>query len=267
MIKILFFCVFFMSKLAQASPDWMRRISDDKKISEITILGTHNSIALHGGDYAACQTLSLKEQLEIGVRFLDIRCRAKNGDFHLVHGIADQKMLFTEAVEICQQFLDAHPSETILVSIMEQASRGLKAGEVGEIFKRVVEKNKSLWYLKNEIPSVREARGKLVVITRNKEIAGIPWRAFSIQDAFWISRQHTLDDKWQKIVHHFQNNKTQSINYASCTGILNPPNYTANIINKKLIHYLKANKADSSKVNGIVVVDFVTKKLAKQILP
>src|SRR5262245_27175119 len=54
---------------------WMKKLADSKKLSELTIPGTHDTCALHGGDIPKCQAWSLKDQLEAGIRFIDIRCR------------------------------------------------------------------------------------------------------------------------------------------------------------------------------------------------
>ena len=55
--------------------DWMAALDDAASLRSLTLPGTHDSGALHSiADVSGkCQTLSVKEQLKIGVRFLDIR--------------------------------------------------------------------------------------------------------------------------------------------------------------------------------------------------
>ena len=253
----------------EASPyaAWMKVESDHAKISELTILGTHNACALHGGDYGACQSLELKAQLELGVRFLDIRCQWKDDDLHIVHGIADQKMRFSEVMDICQTFLDENPSEMLLMSIKEQHSQKRKAGDFGKTFKRILKdgKRKSSWLQQKKLPTLGEGRGKIVVVSRNNEIDGIPWGVFQIQDKFWINKKQSIGQKWQAIIKHFgvikELNKP-SINFTSCTGVFNPPNFTASKVNPKLIRFL-LNKKNQTQVLGIVLVDFVTAEMAQ----
>ncbi|MGJ8657448.1 MAG: phosphatidylinositol-specific phospholipase C [Akkermansiaceae bacterium] len=256
-------CIFILNFTAhlQASPVWMKQSPDGAKLSELTIIGTHNSCALHGGDYGKCQSIGLKEQLESGVRFIDVRCQWRDGDLHIVHGISDQKMRFSEVADICQIFLKENPGEVILMSVMEQSSRDKKRGDFGRAFQKVINKNKNQWYQKKLSPTLGDARGKVVVVSRNREVEGIPWRAFRVQDSFWINKGNSLDDKWSKVTEHFKGvgaGEELSINFISCTGIINPPHFTASKLNPKLISYLKKRRG---KRLGIVVVDFFTAEM------
>ena len=60
-----------------ANRAWMKRLPDNKKLSELSIPGTHDTCARFGGDFAQCQSLALRDQFSIGLRFLDIRCRRR----------------------------------------------------------------------------------------------------------------------------------------------------------------------------------------------
>ena len=58
--------------------NWMKAVPDDTEVSDLSIPGTHDSCARHGGpirDLALCQHLNLGEQFERGIRFIDIRTR------------------------------------------------------------------------------------------------------------------------------------------------------------------------------------------------
>ena len=63
--------------------NWMRAVPDHINISELSIPGTHDSCARHNGHslgFAKCQDLGLREQLDKGIRFIDIRVkRTKKG--------------------------------------------------------------------------------------------------------------------------------------------------------------------------------------------
>lgn len=65
----------------------MKNLDDSLLISDMTIPGTHDSGALHSiFDVAGkCQDLNIKQQLKVGVRFLDIRLRLKNNELEVVH--------------------------------------------------------------------------------------------------------------------------------------------------------------------------------------
>ncbi len=84
--------------------NWMSGIPDGRYLCEINLPGTHdsataycknttgNAVSLFGvpvfqsGAYAKTQTLTLSEQLDAGVRYLDLRLSAKDGDLLLCHG-------------------------------------------------------------------------------------------------------------------------------------------------------------------------------------
>ncbi|KAG5271699.1 hypothetical protein AALO_G00182990 [Alosa alosa] len=52
---------------------WMKSIDNNKFISDITVPGTHDTMALHWGSFVECQAWSLETQLKAGIRYLDLR--------------------------------------------------------------------------------------------------------------------------------------------------------------------------------------------------
>ncbi len=90
-------------------------------ISRLSIPGTHNSGAtiekLSGT--AKCQNLTIGQQLDAGVRFLDIRCRHTNDGFTIYHGSVNQNLRFTEVLDVTLGFLTANPGETVIMSVKE----------------------------------------------------------------------------------------------------------------------------------------------------
>ena len=84
--------------------NWMSGIPDDRYLCEINLPGTHDSATAYcknatdnyvrffgrpvfnAGEYAKTQSLTLPEQLNAGVRYLDLRLCAKQGELLLCHG-------------------------------------------------------------------------------------------------------------------------------------------------------------------------------------
>ena len=84
--------------------NWMSGIPDDRYLCEINLPGTHDSATAYcknttdnyvqllgrpvfnSGEYARTQSLTLPEQLNAGVRYLDLRLSAKQGELLLCHG-------------------------------------------------------------------------------------------------------------------------------------------------------------------------------------
>ena len=66
-------------------PNWMEWIPDGTPISELAIPGTHDSASLDGGDLVETQDLSLRAQLDAGIRAFDIRARHIENVFAIHH--------------------------------------------------------------------------------------------------------------------------------------------------------------------------------------
>ena len=85
------FSVIPMQRAQSARADWMASLDDATAINALTIPGTHDSGALHSIADAVgkCQTLNIAEQMEMGVRFLDIRLQITDNKLRIVHSIVD----------------------------------------------------------------------------------------------------------------------------------------------------------------------------------
>lgn len=145
------------------NPSWMASIPDDQPLSEVTMPGTHNTMALYGGVYAECQTWSLASQLRAGVRFLDIRVRHVQGNLTIHHGVSYQRAHFGHVLEGVANFLREYPSETVLMRLREEFS------ETGDIYGAVVDyihryAHWDLLWHSRLVPTMAEARGKLIVL-------------------------------------------------------------------------------------------------------
>lgn len=111
--------------------DWMKWVPSEVRLSQLSLPGTHDTLSFYGGDIAVTQSLSIAEQLESGVRVLDIRTRivlqdGETGsttdgsvwDLRVYHGIIDQRAELE--VDVCKpvrDFLLAHPTETVLMRL------------------------------------------------------------------------------------------------------------------------------------------------------
>src|ERR1700743_2632973 len=103
---------------------WMTALSDNIPISELNIPGAHNAAAINTTRTTrwACQRDPITEQLNSGIRLLDIRVKPKprKDDFELktCHGRlgllgANEFQPFGEVAKECIDFLKENPGETI----------------------------------------------------------------------------------------------------------------------------------------------------------
>ena len=156
-------------------------ISDDAYLSELNVAGTHDSCTAFCTmeNICRCQSLTVKEQLELGIRLFDIRLYKSGNTFYLCHSLADcftqsdkkEKLTFDVVYECFCEFLKENPSETLIVSVKQD--RGIMNRWFFPAFyeKHIVGKEDK-WYLENKIPNLGECRGKMVLMRRCKIF---PW--------------------------------------------------------------------------------------------
>lgn len=260
-------------------PNWMASVDGTKKLSELSIPGTHNSGARYESyaGTAMCQTLTIDAQLNAGVRYLDIRGRHLNNTFEIYHGSVYQKMNFTDVLNLSANFLINHPTETIIMSIKEEHTSVGNTRSYEATFDSYVQQNPSLWQLGESVPMIDNMRGKIQLLRRfnasnlPKGINATNWAdntTFEINTAtanLKIQDQYKVpnnDGKWNVFTALTSEAKTGSanrlyINYSSGykSGLFGIPNTStvSNDINPRLTNFFTANT--SGRV-GIIAMDF-----------
>ncbi len=279
-------CVPFNSYAASNS-NWMSEIDDSRYLSQISIPGTHDSAALYESiaGTTKCQKLTLSEQFNCGVRYIDIRCRSINDCFAIHHGLVYQHLNFNDVIKACTDFLKNNPTETIIMSVKEEYKESGSEKTFEEIFNSYIEENKSIWLLSDEIPQLGEARGKIVLLRRfnseetPKGIDASEWEdnaTFSIDNAAKLNIQDCYkvgnnNHKWSEITSLYDKAEKSSdnslyINYTSgYKSILGVPNITSvsDFMNPHLLSYFKEN---TSGCFGISVMDFVNEEICTEII-
>ena len=187
--------------------EWMKNLDDSISLRSINMPGSHDTMALYSiGDVAGqCQSLSLIDQLELGVRFLDIRLQEDNNFLKAVHGFVDQRASFSSITKTIESFIDDHPSEFIIMSIKEEAQAKNSSISFDESLKTYLTSD---IYLKgSDIPaSLGEVRGKVMLLSRyaNSTI-GVPafngWldsTSFSLPNDIYVQDKFMITSKEEK---------------------------------------------------------------------
>lgn len=171
------------------------RLNDDIYLSTVNLAGTHDSATAFVGmeKMCRCQSLTVEEQLRLGVRLFDIRLYKKGGDFYLCHAIADcfedeaktKKLKFDKLLSLFSTFLDENPRETLVLSI--KLDRGIQnKAFFSAFYKKYIAGNEEKWYLENKNPTLSECRGKLVLMRRCKrKRAFLERKNCGIDFSFW----------------------------------------------------------------------------------
>ena len=188
--------------------DWLGKVDDHTLLRDVSLPGSHDTMALYSiADLAGqCQTLSLNDQLNLGVRFLDIRLKEDHNSLKAVHGFIDQKASFKDISKTVTSFLEKHPSEFIIMSIKEEA----KSSNSDISFEQALLKYlDSPIYLKEQttVPNyVSEIRGKVLLLSRYKDPSiGIPayegWQdstSFTLPNDIYVQDTFKITSREQK---------------------------------------------------------------------
>lgn len=150
-------------------------LPDDIYISEVNIPGTHDSCTAFCtmSNMARCQELTIRQQLEMGIRLFDIRLNKNGNEFYLVHSLADcfsdaekkNKLTFGEVLDDFREFLKANPEEALVVSVKQD--RGImNRWFFPSFYDKYIKGNEGEWCLENENQLLCGCRGKMVLMRR-----------------------------------------------------------------------------------------------------
>lgn len=164
------------------SNNWMSGISDNTNLSGVSIPGTHESGARRSVGDSQCQWYGIIEQLRRGTRFLDIRCNyeapLESGQtnpvyFPVYHGIANMYLTFEEVQAQCVAFLDANPSECILMNV--QKNDDSDGDKFGAKFLQIIAPYENYWYQGQALPTIAAVRKHIVLIRSYDTASGEGW--------------------------------------------------------------------------------------------
>ena len=167
----------------EGTADWMRELPDETPLNALVLPGTHDSATRYVqlGFFSKCQSKSIGQQLEAGYRYLDIRLAVNGDGMILMHGFTkcrsgpmpwNSALTLDEVLEDCYAFLSAHPTETVVFAVkQEHGDESVK--EFQTILNRYVQEKPEFWLQSDRIPALGEARGKLVLLRRYEDEAGL----------------------------------------------------------------------------------------------
>nr|HEX4318767.1 phosphatidylinositol-specific phospholipase C [Kofleriaceae bacterium] len=264
-------------------PGWMSTQPDSASLASLTIPGTHDSMALYEpiAGVAKTQTLALADQYAAGVRYVDIRCHDIDDSFAIYHGIIDEQATFDDVLDATFEFLDAHPTETIVMSVKEEGDAEGATIPFDAAFAPYLAKHPGGWYTGDAVPALGGVRGQIVLLRRFATTATTP---LGIDGSQWadnttftltpgaatlrIEDNYTVDDpatKWTNITNLFDEARTlddgtwyiaYTSGYETHSGL---PNITdvSGPINDMLDGYL-ADPTTAGAHLGTLAMDMIT---------
>jgi 1-phosphatidylinositol phosphodiesterase len=256
----------------------MSQLSGKNALFSISIPGTHDSgtykvsrIVRVG--WVTTQSWSITEQLNAGIRYLDIRCRQINDVCQIYHGDWSAYINFDDVLYQIFRFLDKYTGETIIMRLVEQSNGHDNKKSFQQMLSIFYSNYNNYFYkvpnnmLNPYLVSLDMTKGKLVVLvdfnTDTPFAYGFKYSDFLIQDDYAAA----VDVKKNKIMSFVETTfQSMIINYLSgyFTGVplTNPADYS-HVMNPFMTDLIKKKKPDYV---GIVPADFPDSELISAII-
>jgi 1-phosphatidylinositol phosphodiesterase len=166
---------------ATATKRWMSvtKKPETTPLNQFTIPGTHDTGTWTMGSVSQCQTMILRQQLDQGIRFIDLRLEPiVNGNttsLKIYHGVEGSTLDFqTDIMPVCEAFLKENPSETIIMLINRNDNPFNNVSDARFIaFVNYIIVRNSVFLIGPAMPTLHNARTRIIVVTRHPGLKGM----------------------------------------------------------------------------------------------
>ncbi|MEM7018655.1 MAG: phosphatidylinositol-specific phospholipase C domain-containing protein, partial [Pseudomonadota bacterium] len=215
----------YETSLGISHPDWMSGLPNEMRLSDMSLVMTHDTMTYSIDDGGAqgtspvTQQMSLQTQLDSGIRAFDIRLRwiPSEAKFRIYHGLDDTGFYFErDVLNVFETFLDQHPTETIVMSILHEWEAQLADDTIhlgfNNLLSNIISNHaNSFWNGTGINPTLGETRGKIIMVRKFTDSVngtsfsypGIQWDDFdSYLDYSFPDSAEGLSAKWQGVKKH-----------------------------------------------------------------
>jgi hypothetical protein len=276
-------------------PDWMKGLPDDVLISQLSIPGTHDTLSNTSNVMGQCNTLLLKDQLNAGIRLIDIRgvYNIGNENIEIWHGFLNLNKHFKkDVVDVCKRFLDQNPSETIFIRVMENNRGDGYTYPINGFWAQVAEDMASYPGLRwqgpyDHIPDLGSVRGKIVIFQEIHDLAKNDpdlgdWIGFNYRDCLigtctssdakedgylflldtqnytWGAWPDDFDQRWEEFLSHLEKVNSNEVD----EDVISVSSLTGSyLVWWDLLHWAYPRHCAISKLFGSTRVDGMNKRL------
>lgn len=267
------------------SVGWIKNISDETLLRDLLIPGTHDTMTGPCQKrYYKTQTLSLSEQLEAGVRYLDIRLTR---DLYAAHREWKSDIGGETILETLKDFLNRNPEEFVLVRFQNANEKKDDFDRYCPALKGLVGRYSDLFFgfssaQKEKISelTVGRLRGKVLAF----ECSPHEYEATRAGALHWAYPWHdcpglAIQDLWdgpaveEKIAAATNALDCPAwkdrlvLNHISATnGEPGYPDAYAAVLNETVLRGVRDLAAGSGRLSGVLIFDFVTEEIAEKII-
>lgn len=151
---------------------WMAEIvNPDISVSQLSIPGTHDSATAYfpisyAGRWVCCQSMTIQQQLNAGIRYFDLRCgyESASGPLKAYHGDYALDITISDIFKGFYKWLSQHTTEGIIVQIKCDNDKAKPGGVPNDVYSLI--NGNSHWVTTNTIPTLRQIQGKIQLIRR-----------------------------------------------------------------------------------------------------
>lgn len=158
--------------------NWMSSLSDDTTLDKISIPGTHDSgTQKTGAGPAHTQNFGISDQLNNGIRFLDIRVTYKKSNpqddpLQIYHGIINCEISFGDVLNDCVNFLNTNTRETIIMLVNSASGKDTNIQQYFDVY-LLQARYQNLFYLQPVPTNLGAMRKKVVLFRRYLGTGGV----------------------------------------------------------------------------------------------
>ncbi|XP_049323621.1 1-phosphatidylinositol phosphodiesterase-like [Astyanax mexicanus] len=252
--------------------NWMSNLNDNFYLSQLTLPGTHDTMARYGGPAVDCQVWTLEDQLKAGIRYLDLRAFAFGDSLRLMHGIVYEFSTFKEALATIKKFLSQYPTETVLVRVKPEL---LNKENVQGLVEQAIYNDQNVW-VSSTVPTLGQVRGKVVFVQKDSFRLGLPLVETDTKGDYEVTH---IKHKEQEVSSHLNQALTKCggssiiLTYSSGTGIgtfegmFLTPKRVAEKIDPWLYSYLEVYLNNVPDICfGIIAMDFPGLELIQAVI-
>lgn len=151
--------------------EWMKHIPGSTFACQVTIPGSHDSAtgegwaSALGSTYSQAQDIKIDDQLAQGARGFDIRPNKSGNNWVCSHGMHNTKLSLTDCFNKFVSFLNAHPSEFIIIYVYKGGSGDWDDTKKADYVSFLEGYADRLVNFRRDL-TVDELRGKILVFTR-----------------------------------------------------------------------------------------------------
>lgn len=230
---------------------WMKNINDETLINEIVIPGSHDAGSYTMVWLGETQQFSIEQQLEMGVRYFDLRVNKKSDNEYVIFHSIINGVEFLPILETIKNFIIENPTETLLLDF--QHFEGSSQSDVYNFITQYLFNNNllvvndtqqsDLDFISNL--KLKDARGKCIIFwgDRNNDLSNY---IFLRNNDTCSNSNMTLNSYYESNFHY------KNFDYLVDNGY---PIYFENIINKietehKGIFVLQSQLTDKNLIFG-----------------